>query len=192
MNHRSIVGLCPSPSTHALTGFVPQVHVREGTAARELRRRNWPIPSVRRRSGWASTGSAGGWGGGDAILSALEGPGRCWSRRGYRVTWHSRSLKRQTRSCRASRRAGPRPVSSCPGASPDTPASEASLPPSSSLSSSSFAQFVGSVKGGGPGTPPKPLLLLPIASAAPAMGLTISSLFSRLFGKKQMRILMGE
>uniref|UniRef100_A0A8P0SUU1 ADP ribosylation factor 4 n=15 Tax=Laurasiatheria TaxID=314145 RepID=A0A8P0SUU1_CANLF len=191
VNHRSIVGLCPSPSTHALTGFVPQVHVREGTAARELRRRNWPIPSVRRRSGWASTGSAGGWGGGDAILSALEGPGRCWSRRGYRVTWHSRSLKRQTRSCRASRRAGPRPVSSCPGASPDTPASEASLPPSSSLSSSSFAQFVGSVKGGGPGTPPKPLLLLPIASAAPAMGLTISSLFSRLFGKKQMRILMG-
>lgn len=31
----------------------------------------------------------------------------------------------------------------------------------------------------------------PIAAGA-AMGLTISSLFSRLFGKKQMRILMGE
>lgn len=39
------------------------------------------------------TGSAGGWGGGDAILSALEGPGRCWSRRGRRVTWHSQILK---------------------------------------------------------------------------------------------------
>lgn len=31
-----------------------------------------------------------------------------------------------------------------------------------------------------------------VARATAAMGLTISSLFSRLFGKKQMRILMGE
>lgn len=133
------MGLCPSPSTHVLIGFAPLVHVREMTAARESRRRNWPIPFVRRRSGSASTGSAGGWGDGDAILSALEGPGRSWSRRGYRVTWHSRSLKRQTRSCRATRRAGPHPVSSCFGASSDTPASEPSLPPSFFLSSSSFA-----------------------------------------------------
>lgn len=47
------------------------------------------------------------------------------------------------------------------------------------------------MKGEGPGRS-QPLLLLPIASATTAMGLTISSLFSRLFGKKQMRILMGE
>lgn len=33
-------------------------------------------------------------------------------------------------------------------------------------------------------------LLVPVASATADMGLTISSLFSRLFGKKQMRILM--
>lgn len=35
---------------------------------------------------------AGGWGGGDAILSALERAGRRQSLRGRRVTWHSRTL----------------------------------------------------------------------------------------------------
>lgn len=168
------MGLRPSLSTHVLVDFAALGHIREETAAGGSRRRNWPNPFVRRRSGSASTGSAGGWGRGDAILSALEGPGSCWSRRCYRVTWHSRSLKRQTRSCRASRRAGPRPVSSHSGASPDSPASEPSLPPSFSLSSSSFAQFVGSVKGEGPGTPQTPFCscpsqvpLLPWASLSP-------------------------
>lgn len=171
---QGMVGLCPSPSTHVLTGFAPPVHVREETTARESRPRSWPIPFVRRRSGAGSTGSAGGWGGGDAILSALEGPGRRRSSRGYRVTWHSQSLKRQSRSCRASRRAGPRPVNSCSGASSDTPASEPSLSPSFSLSLYSFAQFVGRGKGEGPGTPQNPFCscpsqvpLLPWASPSP-------------------------
>lgn len=174
MTSRGIVGLCPSPSTHVLTGVAPIVHVREETTARESRPRSWPIPFVRRRSGSGSTGSAGGWGGGDAILSALEGPGRRRSSRGYRVTWHSKSLKRQSRSCRASRRAGPRPVSSCSGASSDTPASEPCLSPSFSFSPSSFAQFVGRVKREGPRTPQNPFCscpsqvpLLPWASPSP-------------------------
>ncbi|ELK07801.1 ADP-ribosylation factor 4 [Pteropus alecto] len=110
-------------------------HVPEMAATKDARQRSRPIRSVRRRNGMDSTGSAGGWGGGDAILSALEGPGRCWSRRGCRVTlpgaWKEKARGRS-----------------------------------------------------------EPLLLLPIASATTAMGLTISSLFSRLFGKKQMRILM--
>lgn len=45
-----------------------------------------------------------------------------------------------------------------------------------------------------PSTRPAPSrsLLAPQPQPGAAMGLTISSLFSRLFGKKQMRILMGE
>lgn len=58
----------------------------------DARQRRGPVSSERRRSGSSSTGSAGGWGGRDAILDALEGPGRCRIRRGCRVTWHSRSL----------------------------------------------------------------------------------------------------
>lgn len=88
------MGLCPFPSTH-----VPSVlarlrsHVREMAAARDARQRSGPgagHPFARRRSGPDSTGSGGGWGDGDAILSALEGPGSCRSSRGCRVTWHSR------------------------------------------------------------------------------------------------------
>lgn len=47
-----------------------------------------------------------------------------------------------------------------------------------------------------PSLPPRRTPPAPCAAAQPragaAMGLTISSLFSRLFGKKQMRILMGK
>lgn len=78
----------------------------------------------------------------------------------------------------------------------DTPACEPSLPPSLFLPRLFFLSFLvhlaRRVKRKAPGTLPEPLLLLPRASAPAAMGLTISSLFSRLFGKKQMRILMGE
>lgn len=47
---------------------------------------------MRRRGGPGGVRSAGGWGGGDAILSALERAGRRQSLRGRRVTWHSRTL----------------------------------------------------------------------------------------------------
>ncbi|XP_057573565.1 ADP-ribosylation factor 4-like [Hippopotamus amphibius kiboko] len=77
----------------------------------------------------------------------------------------------------------PQPANSCPGAASDTPASEPSLPPSFFVSSSLLPEFAWSVKGEGPGTPQTP-------SATTTLGLTISSLCSRLFGKKQMRILM--
>ncbi|EPY81022.1 hypothetical protein CB1_000762015 [Camelus ferus] len=99
----------------------------------------------RRRSGSDSTGSAGGWGGGDAILSALEGPGRCQSRRGCRLLFRRRVCRERER-----RRPGtaPNPFCSCP--------SQVPLPPWASLS------------------PP----------SSPACSAT------RLFGKKQMRILM--
>lgn len=102
------------------------------TAARGARQCTGPIPDARTRSAAGSTGSAGGWDGGDAILSALEGPGCRRSRRGRRVTWHSRSLNAKSRSCPASRRAGPRPATWCSGASSDTPALEPPRPRSCS------------------------------------------------------------
>lgn len=82
-----------SPSTHVpLASRCFRSHVPEMAATKDARQRSRPIRSMRRRNGLDSTGSAGGWGGGDAILSALEGPGHCRSRRGCRVTWHSESL----------------------------------------------------------------------------------------------------
>ncbi|KAL6046182.1 hypothetical protein STEG23_035492 [Scotinomys teguina] len=56
------------------------------------RRRNRLKPCARRRSGTGGVRNAGGWGSGDAILSALERAGRRQSLRGRRVTWHSRIL----------------------------------------------------------------------------------------------------
>ncbi|XP_014337480.2 LOW QUALITY PROTEIN: ADP-ribosylation factor 4-like [Bos mutus] len=90
-------------------------------------------------------------------------------------------LPRQSRS---------RPSPRWPGASSDTPASEPSPQPSFFLSSSFLAEFSGSVKGEGPGTPPNPFRSCPLQVSLPPWPLTISSLFSRLFGKQQMRILM--
>ena len=117
------------------------------TPASGARQRRWPIPLVRRRSGSGSAGSAGGWGGGDAILSALEGPGRCRSRRGCRVTWHSR---------RFNARAGAAPPVVKQVITPLIPVPEGSsvlhtgwraVP--AALSSSFLPEFAGSVKGSG-------------------------------------------
>ncbi|KAK7819728.1 hypothetical protein U0070_012334 [Myodes glareolus] len=136
---------------------------------------------MRRRGGPGGVRSAGGWGGGDAILSALERAGRRQSLRGRRVTWHSRTLN-----------AVPEPPHQLPSSSGSRcvafprlrrpAASEPALLPSSA------ARLIGSRDREGPRTHRTPLLTVSRATAA--MGLTISSLFSRLFGKKQMRILM--
>lgn len=121
----------PRPTPGATSGGV--------TPASGASQRRWPIPLVRRRTGSGSAGSAGGWGDGDAILSALEGPGRCRSRRGCRVTWHSR---------RFNARAGAAPpvvkqvitplIPSRRGAPSYTSAGEPSLRPSAPLSSLSL------------------------------------------------------
>lgn len=76
-DEEGIVGLCPSSSTRRLTGLAQLQEPRPGaTPARGARQRRWANLFLRRRSGSGSAGSAGGCGGGDANLSALEGPGR--------------------------------------------------------------------------------------------------------------------
>lgn len=93
-------GTLPFSQNACASGLAPLLEPRPGAGGGEscTSAEVWPIPCMRRRSGAGSTGSAGGWGDGDANLSALEGPGRCQSRRGRRVTWHSRRIKVRARA----------------------------------------------------------------------------------------------
>lgn len=86
------------------------------------------------------------------------------------------------RSHRTRRLAGPGPATSCPAASPTL------QPARQVFSVFSSAHSVVSRNREGPRAHQTPSFWP--SSATTAMGLTISSLFSRLFGKKQMRILM--
>lgn len=98
MTKRGIMGLCLPVRMCQLASLRSRSHVPEVVATIDARQRSWPISSERRRSGWSSTGRAGGWGDGDAILYALEGSGRGRIRRGCRVTWHSQSFNARTRT----------------------------------------------------------------------------------------------
>lgn len=106
---------------------------------------------MRRRSGSGSTGSAGGWAGGDAILSALEGPGRCRSRRGCPVTWHSRSLNTRAGAAAAVVEQVRAPLIPVPERRPARRLASRPRRSLSSLAAFLLAQVAGSVKREGRG-----------------------------------------